>query len=129
MIFPGSWRLNAAVGVGVALALASPAFPADGLPQIQDCRYAMDAADAPPADESPVRRVRRFPRDDLFRPVLADPKQLQFVISRQRVIPDQEGDFVGGWVVYGENFGIRRYAGDRLCDGVQVNIQGGVFAQ
>lgn len=117
----------AAVGIGVAL--ASPAFPADGSSQMPDCRYAVDAADALPADESLARPVRRFPRDDLFRPVLADPKQPQFVISRQRVIPEQDGDFVAGWVVYGETFGIRRYVGDRPCDGVQVNIQGGVFAQ
>lgn len=116
--------------LGVLLLLPSPALSsADAVPQTLDCRYAVDAADATPADGVPVRRVRRFPRDDLFRPVLADPKQPQFVISRQRVIPEQDGDFVAGWVVYGETFGIRRYVGDRPCDGVQVNIQGGVFAQ
>ena len=116
--------------LGVLLLLPSVALSsADASPQTLDCRYAVETPDATPADGAPVRPVRRFPRDDLFRPVLADPKQPQFVISRQRVIPDQDGDFVAGWVVYGETFGIRRYVGDRPCDGVQVNIQGGVFAQ
>ena len=125
--FSALTRPLAAIGVGVALAL--PAFPADGADRPPGCRYIVETPDATPADGVPVRRARRFPRDDLFRPVLADPKQPQFVISRQRVIPEQDGDFVAGWVVYGETFGIRRYVGDRPCDGIQVNIQGGVFAQ
>jgi hypothetical protein len=90
-----------------------------------DCRYAGNEEAAQPAETS---EWRRFPSDDLFRPLLADPKQTQFVISRQRVKPDGSGDLAGGLVVYGENFGMYRYRGRRACDGVQVNIQGGVFS-
>jgi hypothetical protein len=99
-----------------------------GGPELPDCRYP-DQMPAGGAATSEHGGLQRFPADDLFRPVLADPKQPQFVISRQRVNPDSGDDFVGGWVVYGETFGIYRYLTGRPCRGVQVDIQGAVFAQ
>ncbi len=121
-------------GVIVWWALVVWLYPAGGLaadsgsPDLPDCRYPerMPAGTVSPSGQ---KGLQRFPADDLFRPLLADPKQPQFVISRQRVNPDSGDDFVGGWVVYGETFGMYRYLTGRPCEGIQVNIQGGVFAQ
>lgn len=123
-------RTSARALPGCALFLAAAAaVPSEAAPPAKpavDCRYAGNEEAAQAVEKG---GWRRFPSDDLFRPLLADPKQPQFVISRQRVMPEGQGDFVGGWVVYGENFGMYRYAGRRACDGIQVNIQGGVFSQ
>jgi hypothetical protein len=69
-----------------------------------------------------------FPENDVFRPLLADPKQPQFFASWQatRVRTDHSSVNIGS-VGFGENFGLvgRRNG----CNGWQVGILAGVFAQ
>lgn len=87
-----------------------------------DCRY---AAASPKIGEFASEWL---PRDDIFRPLLADPKQPQFFASYQaaRALNLQQSVNVGS-VGFGENFGAwARRAG---CDGWQVGLLGGVFAQ
>jgi hypothetical protein len=96
-----------------------------------DCRF--DFTDAKPTEEGISRPVEAFPDNDVFRPPLADPKQPRFFATYQAVrvrTPTQSniGSSVNvGSIGFGENFGL---AGQRNgCNGWQVGILGGVFAQ
>ena len=73
-------------------------------------------------------RQSAFPKDDVFRPLLADPKQPQFFASWQatRVRTNQTSANIGS-VGFGENFGF--YTRREGCNGWQVGILAGVFAQ
>ena len=84
-----------------------------------DCRYEQSDGGT---------RQSAFPKDDVFRPLLADPKQPQFFASWQttRVRTNQTSANIGS-VGFGENFGFyTRRAG---CNGWQVGVLAGVFAQ
>jgi hypothetical protein len=69
-----------------------------------------------------------FPSDDVFRPLLADPKQPQFFAmwqSQQSLVPRTQTNI--GSVAIGENFGF--YTRRQGCNGWQVSLLTGVFAQ
>lgn len=76
-----------------------------------------------------------FPSDDVFRPLMADPKQPQFFASYhsvQRREPTSTVKGVGksvnvGSVGFGDNFGF--YTKRQGCNGWQVGLLAGVFAQ
>jgi uncharacterized protein DUF1207 len=97
-----------------------------------DCRFEPGrAAASPNAGSQPIEA---FPENDVFRPLLADPKQPQFFATYQAVrvrSPSLQTNFGStvnvGSVGFGENFGLvgRRNG----CDGWQVGILAGVFAQ
>jgi hypothetical protein len=94
--------------------------PDDKKPQpVIDCRY--DHGDTGETSEA-------FPSDDVFRPLMADPKQPQFFAiwqhSRQRT---GGSSFNLGSVAIGENFGF--YTKRRGCDGWQVGLLTGIFSQ
>ena len=84
-----------------------------------DCRYEQ-------VTQGAVRPV--LPKDDVFRPLMADPKQPQFFASWQavRVRPDRTAANVGS-VGFGENFGF--YTKRDGCNGWQIGMLAGVFAQ
>lgn len=88
-------------------------------PAVLDCRYEQ-------AGEG--LRNSAFPKDDVFRPLLADPKQPQFFASWQatRVRSNQTSANIGS-VGFGENFGF--YTRRNGCNGWQVGVLAGVFAQ
>lgn len=70
-----------------------------------------------------------FPENDVFRPLWADPKQPQHFMSWQatRVRSGNESSFNMGSVGFGDNFGL---IGKRNgCDGWQIGVLPGVFAQ
>lgn len=69
-----------------------------------------------------------YPVGDLFRPLLADPKQTQFFVSfgRFRSVGVQ---FIMASVGFGETFGMYRYLGRSEGDGLQFNLEGALFAQ
>ncbi len=77
------------------------------------------------------KQVIFFPVGDLFKPLLADPKQPQFFISFLRYSdPAQPNRKIpAASVGYGEAFGIYRFLGRRPQEGVQFNIEGALFAQ
>jgi hypothetical protein len=100
--------------------------------QTYDCRY--EPTRAAPTQPAGSRPIEAFPENDVFRPLLADPKQPQFFATYQAVrvrnpsISANFGSSVNvGSVGFGENFGLlgRRNG----CDGWQVGILAGVFAQ
>jgi hypothetical protein len=69
-----------------------------------------------------------FPVGDLFRPLLADPKQPQFFISVYRFHSSVVRYTVAS-VGFGETFGLYRFLGLREGDGLQLSVDGGLFAQ
>ncbi len=69
-----------------------------------------------------------FPVGDLFRPLLADPKQPQFFVSINRFKSSGVRYNVAS-VGFGETFGMYRFFGSREGDGLQVSLEGAIFAQ
>lgn len=69
-----------------------------------------------------------FPAGDLFRPLVADPKQPQFFVSFIEMRSPTER-LTAASVGYGENFGLWRWPGAEPGDGWQLNFAGGLFAQ
>lgn len=69
-----------------------------------------------------------FPTGDLFRPLIADPKQPQFFVSLNRF--DSLGlRYTMASVGFGETFGFYKFYGSREGDGLQLSVVGGLFAQ
>ncbi|MBI5057863.1 MAG: DUF1207 domain-containing protein [Nitrospirae bacterium] len=69
-----------------------------------------------------------FPIGNLFQPLLADPKQLQFFVSVNS-FKSPGVRYTMASVGFGEAFGVYRFFGSREGDGLQLNIEGGLFAQ
>ena len=97
-----------------------------------DCRY--DFSRTMPAENGASQPVEAFPENDVFRPLLADLKQPRFFATFQAVHIHNPNPALNigsrvnvGSVGFGENFGLvgRRNG----CDGWQVGILAGVFAQ
>jgi len=86
---------------------------------VLDCRY--DRADVGETSGA-------FPSDDVFRPLMADPKQPQFFALWQHTNPRTGGaSYNRGAIAIGENFGF--YTKRTGCNGWQVGLLTGVFAQ
>lgn len=92
------------------------------IPDIEQIHIVVSSA-VPPAKNEPVT----FPAGDLFRPLIADPKQPQFFVSFIKMTTPT-GQITGASVGYGENFGLLRWPGPRAGDGWQLNFTGGLFA-
>lgn len=68
-----------------------------------------------------------FPTDDVFRPLIADPKQPQFFASWQSARARMEQTHANiGSVGIGENFGF--YTSREGCNGWQAGVLAGVFS-
>lgn len=104
--------------------------------------YAQDSGEKKPDDATPkewldcryhlIEREETdrewFPSDDLFRPLLADPKQPQFFAlwqSQQSRLERTNANI--GSIGVGENFGL--YTKRKGCNGWQINLLTGIFAQ
>ena len=97
-----------------------------------DCRY--NSSTPRPAENAASQPLEAFPDNDVFRPPLADLKQPRFFATLQatHILNPNPAVNIGstvtvGSVGAGENFGLvgRRNG----CDGWQVGILAGVFAQ
>ena len=69
-----------------------------------------------------------FPVGDVFRPLLADPKQPQFFSSINR-FKSAGHQYTVASVGFGETFGMYRFLGSRAGDGLQLSVEGAIFAQ
>lgn len=69
-----------------------------------------------------------FPTGDLFRPLIADPKQPQFFVSINR-FKSSGVRYTMASVGFGETFGLYRFFGSREGDGLQLSVEGALFAQ
>ena len=74
------------------------------------------------------RRTEAFPTGDVFRPLIADPKQPRFFISAGR-FASVGVTYTMAPVGFGETFGLYRLAGGRERDGLQLSVEGALFAQ
>jgi hypothetical protein len=92
-----------------------------------DCRY--ETATQASAAEGPGSTVGiPFPDGDVFRPLIADPKQPQTFATLQAVkARDSKTSATVGSVGLGENFGF--YSRRQGCNGWQVGLLAGVFSQ
>ena len=69
-----------------------------------------------------------FPTGDVFRPLIADPKQPQFSANINR-FKSSGVQYTMAAVSFGETFGIYRLFGSRDGDGLQLSVEGAIFAQ
>ena len=69
-----------------------------------------------------------FPTGDLFRPLIADPKQPQFFVSLNG-FKSSEVRYTLAAVGFGETFGMYKFFGSSEGNGLQLSVQGGLFAQ
>jgi hypothetical protein len=138
---------------GVLVALLAAAAPAmavegdSGVPSERlDCRYSTTIPTTPERqptrqpsteDPGPLEGVL-LPDDNLFRPLLADPREPRFYADYRRVdfrgppnvLAEGHGPTIdAGFVGFGGLFGIWGLRQPRGCDGVQVSMFGAVFAQ
>jgi hypothetical protein len=92
----------------------------------QDCRYRSDTRAVSKAKKS----WNSFPDDDVFRPLLADPKQPQVYFRYQYVRLRDVGENLNTLnVAVGEYFGLIGRRQEKDCDGGQLGLTGAVFAQ
>lgn len=69
-----------------------------------------------------------FPTGNLFRPLIADPKQPQFFVSF-RDFSSLGARYIMASVGFGESFGLYRFFGNREGDGLQLSVEGALLAQ
>lgn len=75
-----------------------------------------------------------FPQDQIFCPIIADPKEPRSFASLLRGTfpsiekPSGEGTTIGS-VGLGDSFGLVRWGGPRAGEGVQLDLVGAIFAQ
>jgi Protein of unknown function (DUF1207) len=69
-----------------------------------------------------------LPSGDLFRPLIADPKQPQFFVSVIR-FRSSGLQYTMASVAFGEMFGLYRFVGSRDGNGLQLSLEGALFAQ
>lgn len=70
-----------------------------------------------------------LPTGDVFCPLLADPKGLRSFLSYQRTIGEDDSLATIGSVGIADQFGLARWGGSTLGNGVQLSITGAIFAQ
>jgi len=69
-----------------------------------------------------------FPVGDLFRPLIADPKQPQFFVDLLS-FKSSNTHYTMASVGFGETFGLYRFFGSREGNGLQLSLEGALFAQ
>jgi hypothetical protein len=88
--------------------------------EVLDCRYQQS--------DGGERASEWFPSGDLFRPLLADPKQPQwFALWQSTQSRNERTNANIGSVAIGENFGF--YTRRTGCNGWQISLLTGIFAQ
>jgi len=84
--------------------------------------------------ESEALGAVSFPQDQIFCPILADPKEARSFVSLLRGTfrslddPSGEGTTIAS-VGLGDNFGLVRWGGPAPNEGVQLDVIGSIFAQ
>lgn len=69
-----------------------------------------------------------FPTGDLFQPLIADPKQPQFFVDLLS-FKSLNTHYTMASVGFGETFGLYRFFGSREGNGLQLSLEGALFAQ
>ena len=94
-----------------------------------DCGYVESSEDSGTSENGIFQSVG-LPDDDVFRPLLADPKEPRFSGNLQRVRFRDVDETVDIAVVgFGGTFGLWGLRQEKNCNGLQLNIFGAVFSQ
>ena len=117
----------------ILLSNAGAAAEEVGLPPVPfrllDCGYEDTLDDSGTTENGKFHSVG-LPADDVFRPLLADPKEPRFSGNLQRVRFRDVGESVNVAAVgFGETFGLWGLRQEKNCNGLQINIFGAVFSQ
>jgi hypothetical protein len=143
-IGPDVWSVRRLPAALAALALvASPAVAGEPgyevAPATLDCRYPAAAPAAEqPAAETPGPTASTFlPGNDVFRPLLADPREPRFSAAYRRLhfrgadlAAEGEGRTIDlGLIGLGGTFGLWGLRQPRGCDGLQLSVFGTIFSQ
>ena len=75
-----------------------------------------------------------FPEDHLFCPLIADPKEARSFVSylrgKFRTLDDPSGEMTNiAAVGLGDSFGLLRFGGPTVGEGLQLDVMGSIFAQ
>lgn len=122
------------MGLVASLSWISAAYAEDAPlavpPPEPDCRY-LAAKPAEATQSTKASKSARFPQDDVFRPLLADPKQPQFQASYQsvRLRQTHNDNLNAGFIGFGETFGLWTRRQEQGCNGMQISVFGAVFSQ
>ncbi len=142
----GSYRLEVHAGVAtITLPEADPRRAAEALDRIGEVEgmsglnIVTATASGAETDPRPFRyklydalnvlpEIQTLPANDLFSPLIADPKEPRFFMSARayRTSVDTVNIVAVG---FGESFGLYRQRGKRPGDGLQVSISAGVLGQ
>jgi hypothetical protein len=108
--------------------LATPAFAQEQPPAPANAPtpYPTRCGTTIPEDET--RGYVPLPRGDVFCPIVADPKGIRSFVSYLRETSEAAETDVGS-VGIGDTFGLLRWSGPRPGDGLQLSLEGSVFAQ
>lgn len=79
--------------------------------------------------ESEQRAYVGLPTGDVFCPLLADPKAIRSFLSYQRTVGEGDSLSTIGSVGVGDQFPLARWGGRTRGNGVQLSLEGAVFAQ
>ncbi len=94
-----------------------------------DCRYAA-VTDDPGTSQNDSFHSVGLPDDDVFRPLLAAPKEPRFLGAYQRVRFRNAGESLNvGLISAGGTFGLWALRHKSNCDGVQFSLFGAIFSQ
>lgn len=94
-----------------------------------DCRFNPNMVSHPGEEKAAWENVF-LPEGDVFRPLMADPKQPQtFATIQQTQALESKTSSTVGSVALGESFGFWSRRKEGTCNGVQVGLLMGVFSQ
>lgn len=116
--------------LSLSVAKAEPAADAPKREDV-DCRFSYPNGTAHPEEGKPaVWENTLIPDGDVFRPLIADPKQPQIfgIIQSTRALESKSTSTIGS-IAFGENFGLWTRRKQGTCDGIQVGLLTGVFSQ
>jgi hypothetical protein len=136
---PWSWlrsRLGVVCAVSCILWLSFSAAKAESAEDVLqredvDCRFSYPNGTTPPEEGKPAVWENTFlPDGDVFRPLMADPKQPQIfgIMQSTKALASKTTSTIGS-IAFGENFGLWTRRKQGTCDGIQVGLLTGVFSQ
>lgn len=97
--------------------------------RLLDCGYE-DTLDNSGTSENGIFHNVALPDDDVFRPLLADPKEPRFSATFSRVRFRDVGESVNVSAVgFGGTLGLWGLRQEKNCNGLQINFFGAVFSQ
>ena len=97
-----------------------------------DCRFnpSPNGTSRPEEDKPAIWENTLIPDGDVFRPLIADPKQPQIfgILQSTKALESKTTSTIGS-IAFGENFGLWTRRKQGTCDGIQVGLLTGVFSQ